>query len=160
GGGQLADGDTLQPQPAGQLTGAAQQHAAGAGALGGGRLGEAHASENSTTVRRRKHLRGAGGEVGLECASRRTPPHPRPVAFLFPEPAPAPRTSPSAHARDPTWSPPMLFETLSTSGHEQVVFCNNPDTDLKAIIALHNTELGPARDGHPIRHDADHPAAG
>src|SRR5690606_8590056 len=106
-------------------------------------------------VRRRKHLRGAGGEVGLECASRRTPPHPRPVAFLFPEPAPAPRTSPSAHARDPTWSPPMLFETLSTSGHEQVVFCNNPDIGLKAIIAVHNTVLGPALGGVRMRHYAD-----
>ena len=30
----------------------------------------------------------------------------------------------------------MIFETLDTSGHEQVVFCHNPDAGLKAIIAL------------------------
>ena len=26
----------------------------------------------------------------------------------------------------------MIFETLDTSGHEQVVFCNNKDAGLKA----------------------------
>ncbi|KGX87649.1 Leu/Phe/Val dehydrogenase [Pontibacillus marinus] len=31
--------------------------------------------------------------------------------------------------------------------HEQVVFCNDPDTGLKAIIAIHNTTLGPALGG-------------
>ena len=30
----------------------------------------------------------------------------------------------------------MLFETLATSGHEQVVFCNNPDAGLRAIVAV------------------------
>ena len=30
----------------------------------------------------------------------------------------------------------MLFETLATTGHEQVVFCHNQDAGLKAIIAL------------------------
>jgi leucine dehydrogenase len=38
----------------------------------------------------------------------------------------------------------MLFETLATTGHEQVVFCHNHDAGLKAIIAIHNTTLGPA----------------
>ena len=38
----------------------------------------------------------------------------------------------------------MLFETLATSGHEQLVFCNNPDAGLKAIVAVHSTVLGPA----------------
>ncbi|KZZ85616.1 leucine dehydrogenase [Bacillus sp. SJS] len=33
------------------------------------------------------------------------------------------------------------------SGHEQVVFCNDPHTGLKAIIAIHNTTLGPALGG-------------
>lgn len=32
-------------------------------------------------------------------------------------------------------------------GHEQVVFCNDPFTGLKAIIAIHNTVLGPALGG-------------
>lgn len=38
--------------------------------------------------------------------------------------------------------------------HEQIVFCNDPTTGLKAIIAIHNTTLGPALGGcrmHPYR---------
>ncbi|MFD0049830.1 Leu/Phe/Val dehydrogenase [Actinomycetes bacterium NPDC127524] len=31
--------------------------------------------------------------------------------------------------------------------HEQLVFCNDPDSGLKAIIAIHNTTLGPALGG-------------
>jgi len=49
----------------------------------------------------------------------------------------------------------MLFETLTTSGHEQVVFCNNPDVGLKAIIAVHNTVLGPALGGVRMRQYAN-----
>ena len=45
----------------------------------------------------------------------------------------------------------MLFESLETSGHEQVVFCNNPAAGLKAIIAIHNTTLGPALGGVRMR---------
>ena len=41
----------------------------------------------------------------------------------------------------------MIFEQLGTYGHEQVVFCHNPDVGLKAIIAIHNTVLGPALGG-------------
>src|SRR5690606_11837377 len=41
----------------------------------------------------------------------------------------------------------MIFETLDTFGHEQVVFCHNKDAGLQAIIALHNTVLGPALGG-------------
>src|SRR5580765_1954777 len=41
----------------------------------------------------------------------------------------------------------MLFETIATSGHEEVVFCHNKDAGLKAIIAIHNTVLGPALGG-------------
>ncbi len=40
-----------------------------------------------------------------------------------------------------------LFETLDTSGHEEVVFCHSKDAGLKAIIAIHNTALGPALGG-------------
>jgi len=40
-----------------------------------------------------------------------------------------------------------IFETIESTGHEQVVFCNNKDAGLKAIIAIHNTTLGPALGG-------------
>lgn len=40
------------------------------------------------------------------------------------------------------------FELIGKHGeHEQVVFCNNKDVGLKAIIAIHNTALGPALGG-------------
>jgi len=45
----------------------------------------------------------------------------------------------------------MLFDTLETSGHEQVLFCQNRDAGLKAIIAIHNTTLGPALGGVRMR---------
>ncbi|TXK65682.1 Glu/Leu/Phe/Val dehydrogenase dimerization domain-containing protein [Alkalisalibacterium limincola] len=41
----------------------------------------------------------------------------------------------------------MIFETIATSGHEEVVFCHNKDAGLRAIIAIHNTVLGPALGG-------------
>ena len=40
-----------------------------------------------------------------------------------------------------------IFETLSGTGHEQVVFCHDEATGLKAIIAIHDTTLGPALGG-------------
>lgn len=40
-----------------------------------------------------------------------------------------------------------LFEDLSVMGHEQVVFCHDKPTGLKAIIAIHDTTLGPALGG-------------
>lgn len=36
---------------------------------------------------------------------------------------------------------------MSAMGHEQVLFCNDSVTGLKAIIAIHNTVLGPALGG-------------
>ncbi len=45
-----------------------------------------------------------------------------------------------------------------TSGHEQVVFCSDRETGLRAIIALHNTALGPGLGGtrfHPYPSEAD-----
>jgi leucine dehydrogenase len=45
----------------------------------------------------------------------------------------------------------MIFDILSTAGHEQVVYCHNPDAGLRAIIALHNTTLGPALGGVRMR---------
>ena len=52
----------------------------------------------------------------------------------------------------------MIFEHLDTYGHEQVVFCHNKDAGLKAIIAIHNTVLGPALGGTrmwPYKTEAD-----
>ncbi len=40
-----------------------------------------------------------------------------------------------------------IFETIETTKHEQIIFCNNADAGLKAIIAIHNTVLGPALGG-------------
>jgi len=39
------------------------------------------------------------------------------------------------------------FATLERMGHEQVVFCSQPEVGLRAIIALHNTALGPGMGG-------------
>ncbi|WAL67008.1 NAD(P)-binding domain-containing protein [Amycolatopsis cynarae] len=44
------------------------------------------------------------------------------------------------------------------SGHEQVVFCHDQATGLKAIIAIHSTALGPALGGtrcYPYRSESD-----
>ncbi len=46
-----------------------------------------------------------------------------------------------------TGSSVELFEEVGKMGHEQVVFCSDPDTGLKAIIGIHNTVLGPALGG-------------
>jgi len=40
-----------------------------------------------------------------------------------------------------------VFGQHSFDNHEQVVFCNDKDTGLKAIIGIHNTVLGPALGG-------------
>ena len=40
-----------------------------------------------------------------------------------------------------------VFESLSKLGHEQVVFCHDKASGLKAIIGVHNTVLGPAVGG-------------
>ncbi|NNK73429.1 MAG: Glu/Leu/Phe/Val dehydrogenase, partial [Flavobacteriaceae bacterium] len=42
---------------------------------------------------------------------------------------------------------PPVFGQLSFDDHEQVVFCNDKDTGLKAIIGVHSTILGPALGG-------------
>lgn len=42
---------------------------------------------------------------------------------------------------------PSVFEQMSAMEHEQLVFCNDEATGLKAIIALHNTVLGPGMGG-------------
>jgi len=40
-----------------------------------------------------------------------------------------------------------VFERMRESGHEQVVFCHDRVSGLKAIIAIHDTTLGPALGG-------------
>jgi leucine dehydrogenase len=40
-----------------------------------------------------------------------------------------------------------VFELMKEMEHEQVVFCHDPHSKLKAIIAIHNTTLGPALGG-------------
>ncbi len=40
-----------------------------------------------------------------------------------------------------------VFERMAEHGHEQVIFCYDRTTGMKAIIAIHNTTLGPARGG-------------
>ncbi len=40
-----------------------------------------------------------------------------------------------------------LITTMLEMNHEQVVFCTDKDTGLKAIIAIHNTVLGPSLGG-------------
>lgn len=46
-----------------------------------------------------------------------------------------------------TKSDTSVFELLAKDQHEQVLFCNDEDTGLKAIIAIHDTTLGPALGG-------------
>lgn len=40
-----------------------------------------------------------------------------------------------------------VFAQLSQLEHEQVVYCHDPESGLKAIVAIHNTVLGPAAGG-------------
>jgi leucine dehydrogenase len=41
----------------------------------------------------------------------------------------------------------LVISKMTLMGHEQVVFCNDDATGLKAIIAIHDTTLGPALGG-------------
>ena len=40
-----------------------------------------------------------------------------------------------------------IFGNASFKAHEQVVFCQDEETGLKAIIGIHSTTLGPALGG-------------
>ena len=51
-----------------------------------------------------------------------------------------------------------VFEHISEKDHEQIVYCNDPSSGLKAIIAIHNTALGPALGGcrmYPYKNEED-----
>lgn len=41
----------------------------------------------------------------------------------------------------------FIFGNPSFANHEQIVFCHDKASGLKAIIAIHNTALGPALGG-------------
>ncbi|GAB2684297.1 Glu/Leu/Phe/Val dehydrogenase dimerization domain-containing protein [Thalassiella azotivora] len=65
-------------------------------------------------------------------------------------------TAPSATVAGPTDHAQLVFER--GTGHEQVVFCHDPATGLRAIIGIHSTALGPALGGtrfHPYASEAD-----
>ena len=44
-----------------------------------------------------------------------------------------------------------LFETVTRMGHEQVLFCHDPEQNLKAIIAIHDASLGSAMGATRLR---------
>jgi valine dehydrogenase (NAD+) len=48
-------------------------------------------------------------------------------------------------------TPVDLFGRLAAGDHEQVVLCNHPETGLRAIVAIHSTQLGPALGGTRFR---------
>ncbi len=41
----------------------------------------------------------------------------------------------------------QVFKLIETMGHQQISFCHDQKSGLKAIIAIHNTNLGPAMGG-------------
>ena len=58
----------------------------------------------------------------------------------------------------PPTGPPAPGVFAQVAGHEQVVFCHDEPTGLKAIIAIHSTALGPALGGtrfYPYASEAD-----
>ena len=40
-----------------------------------------------------------------------------------------------------------VFESLAKHNHEEIVFCHDKDAGLRAIIAIHDTTLGPSLGG-------------
>ena len=54
---------------------------------------------------------------------------------------------PTAQIKKELSAATSVFDRIETRGHEQVVFCSDKSVGLKAIIAIHNTSLGPALGG-------------
>jgi len=54
----------------------------------------------------------------------------------------------------PTQATGSIFEQVAEFQHEQVVYCHDHETGLKAIIGIHNTVLGPALGGTRMWHYA------
>ena len=42
---------------------------------------------------------------------------------------------------------PPVFDLLGQYGHQQLIYCQDGNVGLKAIIAIHDTTLGPAIGG-------------
>lgn len=40
-----------------------------------------------------------------------------------------------------------IFDTMQVSNHQNLFFCNDPEVGLKAVVAIHDTTLGPAIGG-------------
>jgi len=49
--------------------------------------------------------------------------------------------------RSPARTPRLAGVDVMASGHEQVVFCSDPESGLRAVIAVYSTALGPALGG-------------
>lgn len=56
-------------------------------------------------------------------------------------------STPGTVQYEQTGGPKEMFELLGKRDHEQVVFCHDQRSGLKAIIGIHNTTLGPALGG-------------
>jgi leucine dehydrogenase len=54
---------------------------------------------------------------------------------------------------------PSVFEHMQQMGHEQLVFCHDSYSGVNAIIAIHNTTLGPALGGTRLWNYATHEEA-
>ena len=53
----------------------------------------------------------------------------------------------------------QILETMQASEHEQVAFCRDRETGLRAIVAIHDTRLGPGLGGIRIReYESEHAA--
>lgn len=52
-----------------------------------------------------------------------------------------------------------VLELMQSMGHEQVTFCQDPKTGLNAIIAIHNTTLGPSLGGTRLWNYRNHEEA-
>src|SRR5680860_390952 len=61
--------------------------------------------------------------------------------------SPALIRSGACHPRGAISMSTFIFNELNFDDHEQVVFACEPKSGLKAIIAIHNTNLGPAMGG-------------
>ena len=94
---------------------------------------------------------GRAGRLGVRCDRRRTPPRHRPHVPHHPR-GPGPARESHHRGRHGTRLAirpgPAVFEQLA--GHEQVVFCHDEPTGLRAIIAIHSTALGPGPRRHPV----------
>jgi glutamate dehydrogenase/leucine dehydrogenase len=56
-----------------------------------------------------------------------------------------------AISESPASTPTDLFSRIQSLGFEQVQFCHDRTTGLRAIIAIHDTTLGPALGGIRMR---------